>query len=118
MKKATSFFAGIIFLILPAVLFAQDAKKKTEVIYIQTSAICGECKERIELAVNDLKGVKKSDLDLKDSKIMVEYQPEKISPDAIKSAIAKSGYDADEMMADTNAYANLPKCCQKEAEKH
>lgn len=118
MKSAKSILAGIILLVLPALLFAQDVKKKTEVIFIQTSAICDECKERIESAVFALKGVKKVELNLDDSKLMVEYAGEKVSDAEIRTAVVMAGYDADEMTADVKAYASLPKCCQKDAKKH
>lgn len=118
MKKIKILVTGIMVMLLPALIFAQDAQKKTEVIYIQTSAQCGECKQRIETAVKSSKGIKKADLNLTDSKIMVEYMPTKTSPEKIKEVIAKSGYDADDVKADASAYQALPMCCKKEAGKH
>jgi len=103
-----------VLLVLPAFLFAQTEKKKTEVVYIQTSAICDECKETIEHAVNKLDGVKKVSLNLEDKKIEVTYQPSKVTADDIRVAISRSGYDADEIKADPTAYAKLPMCCKKE----
>ncbi|MEO6167148.1 MAG: cation transporter [Chitinophagales bacterium] len=108
----------LLLLILPALSMAQEVKKKTEVVYIQTSAQCGECQQTIEAAVNKLKGIKKAELNLTDSKLMVEYTAGKTSPDEIKTAIVNTGYDADEMKADAAAYKALPMCCKKDGGKH
>lgn len=105
-------------LLLPSLIMADDTKKKTEIIYIQTSAVCGECKERIESAVKDLKGIKQAELNLTDKKLMVEYTVGKTTPEAIKAAVSKSGYDADDVKADAASYQALPMCCKKDAEKH
>lgn len=103
----------LLMLAIPTMLLAQDAKKKKEVIYIQTSAVCDECKITIEAAVKKLKGVKVANLNLTDNKVMVEYAPKKVTPEMIKTAISKQGYDADDMKADPQAYKELPFCCKK-----
>jgi periplasmic mercuric ion binding protein len=92
------------------VLFSQQAKKQT--IIIQTSAQCGECKERIEGALNYTKGVKFAELDLENKKVSVKYKTKKINAQEIKDIIAKIGYDADETKANADAVKKLPKCCQ------
>ena len=110
---------SLVLLLLPAFLFAQSERKKTEVIYIQTSAMCDECKSTIELAVKELKGVKQAELNLTDKKVRVEFKTAKVSVDQIRTAISSAGYDADEVKADPKAYADLPMCCKKDAgEKH
>ncbi|MCY7410748.1 MAG: cation transporter [Chitinophagales bacterium] len=111
--KSTLFLA-----LIPFLLFAQTDKKKTETIYIQTSAQCDECKSKIEGAVKDLKGVKDAQMNMADMKLMVSYSPNKVNADEIKNAISKSGYDADNVMADKDSYNSLPKCCQKSGGKH
>ena len=92
------------------VLFSQQAKKQT--IIIQTSAQCGECKERIEGALNYTKGVKFAELDLENKNVSVKYKTKKINAQEIKDIIAKIGYDADETKANADAVKKLPKCCQ------
>ena len=86
---------------------------ETKEIKIKTSAQCDNCKERIEKALAFEKGVKKSTLDVKTKECTVIYNPKKTSPEKIKAAIAKSGYDADEVKAEDKAYNKLPRCCQK-----
>ena len=105
-------------LILPTFLFAQESKPKNEVIYIQTSAVCDECKERIESSVKAVKGVKEATLELKDKKIKVVYSPAKTSAADIKNAIAAAGYDANDVQALPAAYGSLPMCCKKEGDGH
>ncbi|MHA8051925.1 heavy-metal-associated domain-containing protein [Aquirufa sp. Wall-65K1] len=86
-----------------------------QTIKIKTSAICEMCKERIEKNLALSKGISKSDLDLKDKTILVEYNPKKTDVAAIKRAIAEVGYDADEVVADGKSYEKLPSCCKKGA---
>jgi copper chaperone CopZ len=94
-------------------LMAQEVKKSSDEVKIQTSAVCGMCKDRIEHDLSFEKGVKSVSLD-KDTKIVtVGYNPEKTNPDKIRLAISKIGYDADDVKADPEAYAKLPGCCKK-----
>jgi copper chaperone CopZ len=87
-------------------------KASTETIVIQTSAQCGDCKERIENVLNYTKGMKFAELDLETKKVTVKYAASKISVQEIKEVIAKIGYDADELKAKKEAVEKLPKCCQ------
>lgn len=96
---------------------SQD-KKKTEEITIKTSAVCGMCKERIEHDMSYAKGVKSVSLDLKTKDLTVNYHPKKTTPDEIRKAVSKIGYDADGVEADPKAYEKLPACCKKDAAPH
>ena len=91
---------------------AQKAKK-TEKIQIQTSAQCDMCKARLEKAFAYEKGVKSSQLEVETAVFTVEYLPTKTTPQQLKEAVTKIGYDADELLANEKAYDNLPGCCQK-----
>ncbi len=98
---------------------AQDKKaSKYEVIKIKTSSKCGMCKDAIEKAMAYTKGVKSSDLDLKSQIITVTYNPKKTTAKKIRTAISKSGYDADDVKAEEKAYKKLPACCKKDAKAH
>ena len=87
-------------------------------IKIKTSAVCGMCKDRIEQGLAFEKGIKDVSLDVETKIATVKYNPSKISPDEIRKAISKLGYDADEVVADKTAYDKLPKCCKKDAPEH
>lgn len=89
----------------------------TKTIKIKTSSQCEMCKETIEKGMAYEKGVKKAVLDVETSILTVEYNPKKTNPDLIRKAVAATGYDADEVPADKEAYDNLHGCCKKGAHK-
>ena len=101
-----------IFIIAIAGIFS-SANASTDTLKIKTSAQCESCKERIETKLNFTKGVKSAKLDLETKVATVIFDASKIKPEEIKSAINKTGYDADEMPANEKAYNKLPKCCKK-----
>src|SRR6516162_7548445 len=74
---------------------AQENKKTAE-IQIKTSAVCDMCKETIEKHLSFEKGIKKTDLDTKTKILTVVYNPNKITPEQIRAAVSKAGYDADD----------------------
>lgn len=92
-------------------LEAQTGKFKE--IKIKTSAQCEMCKETIEEAMAFEKGIKSAELDLDTKMLTVKYKPQKTDPKTIKKAIAREGYDADEVKTDPKAYEKLEACCKK-----
>ena len=99
-------------------LHAQTSNKPkpaavTETLVINTSAQCDMCKARIEGKLNEAKGVRMASLDIRSKKLTVKYNPEKTSPEEIRKAVNRLGYDADGQKADAEAFKNLPPCCQK-----
>lgn len=103
----------LIIMILFLGIAVKAQEKKTEEIKIKTSAECGMCKKSIEKALSYEKGVKKANLDVDSKTVTVTYNPKKTSPEKLKAAICKAGYDADEMPANNKAYNKLPECCKK-----
>lgn len=94
----------------------QDAKsKKSETVKILTSAVCGMCKDKIEIALYGLKGVKSAVLDVPSKIVTVKYKPADITPEQLRTAITLTGYDADALPADPAAYEKLHSCCKKGA---
>lgn len=94
------------------VAFAQEKKAKVETVVIQTSAECGQCKERIEDGLNYTKGVKFAELDLETKKVTIKYFPKNITLLQLKEKLNTIGYDADETKAKPEAVQKLPACCQ------
>jgi periplasmic mercuric ion binding protein len=93
---------------------AKDAKTAKEAeLKVKTSAQCGQCKDRLERAMAFEKGVISSDLNLEDKVFTIIYKPAKTTPELIRKAISKTGYDADDMAAEAKAYEKLPACCKK-----
>ncbi len=95
-----------------------EKKSKTAEIEIQTSAVCGMCKERIEHGLAYAKGVKYVELNSETKVVTVEYNTSRTDPDKIRTAISEIGYDADEVMANQEAHDKLPACCQKGTKPH
>lgn len=91
---------------------AQD--RKLEHLDIRTSTVCDMCEKTIEENLIYEKGVKKVNVDLAKSEIHVEYDPKKNTPEALRVAVSKLGYMADEIPGDEAAFKKLPLCCQKE----
>jgi len=98
------------FILFTTPAIAQD---KTETIYVKTSATCDMCKETIEKYVAFEKGVKKISVDVSTKIATIVYNPQKTTPEKVRRAIAKSGYDADDVKADPKAYNKLDECCKK-----
>ena len=86
--------------------------EKIQTVKIKTSAECGQCKDRIEEKLNYTKGVKFSELNLRENFLEVKFNSEKISLEQVKNVIVALGYDADELKANLKAVENLPLCCR------
>ena len=100
-------------MLVSAAAFSQDKKEAT--IKIKTSAVCDMCKDRIEQGMAYEKGVKNIVLDVDTKIVTITYNPSKTTPDDLRKAISKLGYDADNVLADKTAYNKLPACCKKDA---
>lgn len=87
----------------------------TVTIQLKTSAVCEMCKETIEKALAFEKGIKSSDLHVESKMLSVVYDPRKTNSIKVKTAVSKSGYDADEWPADMKAYERLHSCCKKDS---
>lgn len=105
----------ILFLSLLAVnTYAQDTKKKTEQLVIQTTTVCDMCEKTIEENMIYEKGVKSVVVDLEASTVTLEYDARKNTPEELRIALTKLGYGADGTPGDETAFKKLPACCQKE----
>jgi len=122
--KARIILSLVFSIVMISGLFAQqdvsmeNKDKDLEVVEIQTSAICGMCKKKLEHDIAFEKGVKSVELNDETKVLTVKYKKGKNSKEKIKKAITKAGYDADEMPANPKAYAALPECCKKDNEPH
>ncbi|MBD3636488.1 MAG: heavy-metal-associated domain-containing protein [Crocinitomicaceae bacterium] len=94
--------------------FAQDKQKKVRTISFKTSAVCGECKERIENELNYTKGVIFAELDLDNKVLTVKYKTKHINEYQVKGLVSRIGYDAGDVPRNKEAFNKLPKCCKSE----
>ncbi len=92
-----------------------QSKKDVRKAEIMTSAVCGMCKDKIEAAFKDVDGVMYAFLDVKTKKVKVKYDNNVIQLKDVKSLISMTGYDADDVKADPEAYDKLHFCCKKDA---
>lgn len=97
---------------------ASSAKKGTEMVQFKTSAVCDMCKSRLEKSLAYEKGVQAANLDVPSKVLTVTYNPAKTNASALRTAVQKTGYDADQLTADARAYDRLPECCKKTASTH
>jgi len=94
-------------------------EKPIQTVLVKTSINCDHCKqcatcaERLEKAVYEVKGVKRVDIDEKENTLKIVFNNQKTNLDAIRTAINKAGYDADDAKADVEAYTSLDDCCKK-----
>jgi len=108
--KSVIISIGLVFLFSSG---AWSQNTKNVEVKIKTSAVCGQCKDRIEKGMAYEKGIKDIVLDVDTKIATVTYNPAKTTPADIRKAISKLGYDADEVPADKVAYGKLPACCKK-----
>ncbi|MFZ9660931.1 MAG: heavy-metal-associated domain-containing protein [Chitinophagaceae bacterium] len=89
-------------------------QKKVSVVKIATpEALCNDCKQRIELYLKYEDGVAKVVVYPNLKYTMVTFLNDRTDIEIIKTAIANCGYDADDITADSSAYAKLPATCKK-----
>ena len=97
---------------------AQSKAGNTATARFKTSAVCDMCKARIEKSLAYEKGVQTATLDVPSKVLTVTYRSDKTTPAALRTAVQKTGYDADEQTADARAYNRLPDCCKKTNSVH
>jgi periplasmic mercuric ion binding protein len=96
----------------------QASTKGTATTQFKTSAVCDMCKARIEKSLAYEKGVQSAVLDVPSKVLTVTYKANKTTPEALRTAVQKTGYDADQLTADARAYNRLPDCCKKTNSTH
>ncbi len=111
MKKLLS----ILLVALGMTTFSMAQNAKEAEVKIKTSAVCGMCKKTIEKAMSYEKGVQSASLDVDSKMLTIVYNPKKTNIDKLRTSVSKTGYDADNIMADPKAYNQLDECCKKEA---
>lgn len=123
MKFFASSLLACTLLLSSAAAFAQQTTPKaksnsTETLQLKTSAVCDMCKTRLEKSLAYEKGVQAATLDVPSKVLTVTYRPDKTTPAALRTAVQKTGYDADEVTADARAHDRLPDCCKKTNSTH
>lgn len=105
-------FSVITILFIALGVNAQQKKPVTVKINVPTVQ-CEKCKKTIEDYLSYEEGVRKIVVDFKQKRATVTYLADRTNLENIKTAIANTGYDAEEIKAEAVAYNKLPKCCKK-----
>ena len=107
---------NVTFILIALIAFtgisATKQSDKTKTITFITSAVCEECKERIEEKLNYTKGVVFAELNLENKMLTVKFKTGVITEQQIKETLAGIGYSSDTVVRDREAFLALPKCCQ------
>jgi len=92
--------------------FSQQKALETSVIKTP-EALCEACKSRIETYLKRIDGVRVVNVNYRKGETTVKYLTDRTNIEEIKTAIANSGYDADDIPANEESYKRLPKTCKK-----
>lgn len=83
---------------------------------------CWECKDRLdkyllrESGPNGDNGIVKWNASLTSGTLKIQYVPDRITLDYIRTAINNAGFDVDSTTATEEAYTRLPPICKRAAE--
>ena len=76
------------------------------------TAQCNMCVANIENALNGIDGILKYKVELETYRVKVKYNTDKLSLQSIEQLISKTGYQANNLPADVEAYNKLAMCCR------
>jgi copper chaperone CopZ len=105
----------IMFTLLIAV--TQLATAKSVVKEFKVKGQCGECKDRIEEAL-DLPGISFATWNVDSKMLTIRFNDKKFTEDQIHKIISDLGYATEKLAAEDEAESGLPKCCQPGGNKH
>lgn len=107
MKRIISFVA---LLVMGFTLFAQQ-ENRIQTVTIQTNGTCEQCKKIMMENIPQWAGVKECSYDMKSAKVTITFDSKNTNVEKLREGIRHLGYDADNVKADPEARAKLPKCC-------
>jgi copper chaperone CopZ len=102
------------YLLILTFVFSLSALAQSQTVKFKVNGKCSMCEKKIEKAATSFKAVSKAEWDKKTNMLKLTYDKKKIDLLKIKQAIAKIGYDTDEVKANKKAYNALPACCKYE----
>ncbi len=79
---------------------------------IEVDGVCGMCKERIEKASIQAKGVKSAIWDVQTHELKLIYNEGKTDLATIQQSIADSGHDTQSIKAKDEVYESIDDCCK------
>jgi copper chaperone CopZ len=91
---------------------AQVKLNKNAKYEIEVNGNCEQCQSKIQKAAFSVPGVKSASWSVETHQLNLILNEEKATILDIKKAVAKAGYDTDEVKATKENYDKLPGCCQ------
>lgn len=111
MKKL---FLATVFILGAFTINAQEKLNKNAKYEIEVNGNCEMCQGRIQKAAFSVPGVKSASWSVETHKLYLILNEEKTNILDVKKAVAKAGYDTEEVKATKENYDKLPGCCQYE----
>jgi copper chaperone CopZ len=105
-------FVIFCFIVSSIFSYSQDMPSKTEKASFEVLGNCGMCKDRIEKAALNIKGVKYASWDIPSGQLRLVFNGLKTNLDVIEMQIAASGHDTENHETTVETYDQLPACCQ------
>ena len=96
-----------------AILTEAQIKPVVTAIIKTPNALCESCKTRITDYLKRYDGILDIQVNFRKGETKVKYITDRTDIEQIKTAIANCGYDADDVVAEPDAYNRLPKSCKK-----
>lgn len=93
--------------------------RKPEWATLKTPALkCWQCKERVEdyfkMEISQTQGgIIKLQINSLSGTSRVQFWPDRVDLDYIRTIFANAGFDADDMKAEPDSYNKLPKACKR-----
>jgi copper chaperone CopZ len=91
-------------------MMAQDMQKAQFKVW----GNCEMCQKTIVKAAKSVEGVKKAHWNIESQQMMLKFDAEITSLEAVQKAIAEAGYDNDGFRTDDEVYKQLHYCCKYE----
>jgi len=101
----------------------QAQQDKVQWITIKSANLrCWECRENLEKYLivenksNLESGIIQWKINLLQGEIKLQFYPDRVSPDQIRTTLNNAGYDADNEKAEEESYKKLPAACKRAAD--
>jgi copper chaperone len=72
-----------------------EDRRMHQVTFVVKGMTCGHCVSAIKSRLEDIGGVLRADVQLKDGRAVVDFDPLKVSVETIADAISDEGYSAE-----------------------
>jgi len=99
---------------------AQVMAQKKEWVTIRSANLkCWQCKDILEKYLTSENestmesGIVQRKYNLISGEIRLQYYPDRVTPDVIRTVLANAGFDADSLKAEPEPYQKLPPICKR-----